>query len=1020
MAEKDIVQNMISQLGQSQEQRMAKALDIRFARVDERTTEDLLRFAKSFSTLVNFHRNSIGPPTDDWTSFFSYADESAALRSLRRGNNARTPPHLALFLAFLKLYRQPRAMINRFTGRHLDFYYRDVLRLKKKPAVADKAHLLVELKKQSRRIIISPENVFSAGKDKSGVELIYAPTSETVVNVAKVESLRSIFLDPSNPGAVHYAPVANSSDGAGGKLLEDEPKWRGFGHPALPFAEVGFAVASPVLRMQEGARTICVTLVVRNMDPARFAGAALRGAFNAFITAEKSWAALDISSVALAPNGALKFEMAVPEGEKAIVNYAPAIHGYRYTAQSPVLQLLLNPEQDAVGYDDIKNVTVQEISVTVAVRNIMALNLESDAGPLDAKKVFHPFGPRPEIGSLFSIGCAEALSKKLSKVEVTVQWKGAPLSFETHYHDYGKDVDNNYFTADISFVDAGGTTFNKSAALFTGSNASLPRTFELTPGISSDSRPPPRASHIQALSASGGGWAQQAERLVRISPVFFPFLRAVPESRPGFIQFVLHKDFLHADYRTKYVANVMKYAKSGTGEPVILNEPYTPSIQSISLAYEAHSDVVDVATPGLTQFSNLDVQFFHVAYFGQMREHAYQRSQFDFLPDKRVSLLPVYDYEGALLIGLSNLNPGDSASVLFEVAEGSADPDLSQEPIAWAVLCENYWKTLGSEGVVLDTTNQLRVSGLIRFVIPAEATTQNTILPADRLWLRGSVARNVNAVGQLIAVQANGIEVQFRDQDTAPGQLTSALEAGKITKLKNGLAPVKTVKQPYASFGGAREETDGDFYRRVAERLRHKDRCITPWDYERIVLEAFPRVHKVKCIPHARDGNWFAPGHVLLVVVPDLKNKNAIDPLQPKVDADTISRITAFVRRRAGMQVQVLAKNPSYQRIQLDFKVKFRTGYEFNHYSEQLKEKLIEFLSPWAFASNRDISFGGKIYRSVLLDFVEELPPVDYVTDFKMSSYVEGAGKIDVNEAQPETPDAILVSDSTHLVGEAD
>jgi hypothetical protein len=242
------------------------------------------------------------------------------------------------------------------------------------------------------------------------------------------------------------------------------------------------------------------------------------------------------------------------------------------------------------------------------------------------------------------------------------------------------------------------------------------------------------------------------------------------------------------------------------------------------------------------------------------------------------------------------------------------------------------------------------------------------------------------------------------------------------------LSAVKSVTQPYASFGGSLEEVDEDFHLRVSERLRHKDRCITPWDYERIVLEAFPKIHKVKCIPHAKEGSWLAPGNVMIVVVPDLKNQNAVDPLEPKVDAATISRVTTFVRERAGMFLlrpdgapfPITVKNPNYQRIQLDFKVKFRAGYEFNFYSEQLKQQLIKFLSPWAFESDRDISFGGRIYKSVLIDFVEDSSPVDYVTDFKMYSYTEGSPKVDVNEAQPETPDAILVSDYTHVVNEAD
>ena len=34
-------------------------------------------------------------------------------------------PHYGLWLVFLHLYQHPRDMLNEFTGRHLDFYYRE-------------------------------------------------------------------------------------------------------------------------------------------------------------------------------------------------------------------------------------------------------------------------------------------------------------------------------------------------------------------------------------------------------------------------------------------------------------------------------------------------------------------------------------------------------------------------------------------------------------------------------------------------------------------------------------------------------------------------------------------------------------------------------------------------------------------------------------------------------------------------------------------------------------------------------
>jgi hypothetical protein len=158
---------------------------------------------------------------------------------------------------------------------------------------------------------------------------------------------------------------------------------------------------------------------------------------------------------------------------------------------------------------------------------------------------------------------------------------------------------------------------------------------------------------------------------------------------------------------------------------------------------------------------------------------------------------------------------------------------------------------------------------------------------------------------------------------------------------------------------------------------------------------------------------------VVIVVVPDLKNKNAVDPLKPKVNSNTISRITAFLNAHAGMQVNVKVKNPGYQQVQVECKVKLHIGFEFNYYSEKLKQSLLEFLSPWAYDSGRDISFGGKIFKSVLLNFVEELEYVDYIEDFYLYSISITNGKSnDLNQVEPETPDTILVSASTHIIHE--
>jgi hypothetical protein len=161
-----------------------------------------------------------------------------------------------------------------------------------------------------------------------------------------------------------------------------------------------------------------------------------------------------------------------------------------------------------------------------------------------------------------------------------------------------------------------------------------------------------------------------------------------------------------------------------------------------------------------------------------------------------------------------------------------------------------------------------------------------------------------------------------------------------------------------------------------------------------------------------------APGHVMVVVVPDLRNRNAPDQLRPKVDADTLVRIDEFLAARTPATVSRLVKNPAYQRLRVSCLVRFHTGCEFNFHRAATAEALTRALSPWAFDGSRPLGFGGGVYASTLLNLVEELPYVDYLTDFQLLTEDESGTLVPVEHAVPRTPDAILVSDAVHDIGE--
>ena len=169
---------------------VARELAEHFVDVDERTPVDRLLLAQKFAQLVRYYRDEVAAAEGDWQSFFRY-DAQAAAR-LVADQSGQTRAHLALFIAFLKLYEFPREAVNRFTLRHLDFFYRRVLGFSARGPVADRAHVVVELRKKAPPVALLPEHMLSGGKDAMGVERLYAPVRKTILSGAEIASLRSV------------------------------------------------------------------------------------------------------------------------------------------------------------------------------------------------------------------------------------------------------------------------------------------------------------------------------------------------------------------------------------------------------------------------------------------------------------------------------------------------------------------------------------------------------------------------------------------------------------------------------------------------------------------------------------------------------------------------------------------------------------------------------------------------------------------------------------------------------------
>ncbi len=970
--------------------------------------------------------------------------------------NQEHSPYHGLLFAFLKLLQQSRENLNDFARRYFKFYYHEILRIEPKKYKPDSTILLFALKDGIDEFYLKKGSRFIGGKDELNKKLIYTSDKDLVINRATLGKILTLYFDrneliwPKCKCTNILKDEVNTTSIE--KLnLENTKKWPLFGGSKKKggeFAEIGFAVSDINLLLGEGDRQVNLDIVFTEQTFTDFKEKLntvkdeytikevfiklFPNIFNIYLTTDKGWLKIDnyiINCSFIDENlskDTIRIQFKLSVTSPAIAPYNKDIHSGGFVDGIPAIKVILNNDSYLFAYSLIQDLEVVKLTSTAKVTGLKSISLANESGEIDLSKPFQPFGPIPAINSYFIIGNFELSKKQITALELKIKWNNLPGNangLAEYFKTYNQAISQKDYKCNITFLNNGEWLPQKAGkqqvvGLFQPNGTESPHSLEKLDNLSIFTNIDTR--YFQAEQS-------------KIAQGDFKYNKF---SVGGYVKFSLTNPpfmFGHSNYAGLMSGIAMENAKKKVQKPMP-NPPFSPMAESMALGYSSQSSMNFSARKPV----NTDEQkrFYHIHPWGI--EDMSTDTQ-----EKAKKIIPGYPAQGNLYLGLNNMKPNTTVSIFFNLLDDSA-PEVEKDPpkITWNYLVSNTWKEIPGENLVSDSTSGFLTPGIIVVRIPEDINLKNTILSNEYYWLGISANERLDTVCSVVNIMAQAVQVTWENNNNSLSHLKAPLPAFSIVKAETVLPGIKTVLQPVRSFNGRPNEDFLQTHIRMGERLIHKNRAVLPRDYETLILENFPEIYKVKCIPNMTSEKRIAPGNVLITVIKNIENENIRMNFEPMVNNTTLQKIKTFISEIAPPSVKIEVRNPVYERIQVRCAVKIKDGLDAGYFLDRLNNELINYLTLWQSDSKNEPGFGKVIKCTDVLAYIQGLEYIEFVTDFSLlqithnnkikytlldtaprtyretqgsinpENYIESESKV----LKPEYPWGILISADKHAI----
>ncbi len=348
-------------------------------------------------------------------------------------------PDTALLIAFSQLMQVQQDQLNKLTQSHLNFYYRDILQQNLRPAEGDSVIVCLTLKPKAEPLLLPQGTLFNGGVNAEQQPQLFSSGQSQWFNQIKIEQVQTLQYKQkfdSNKQFINGELFSSVIKDANKVIKDPQGKlrnWSLLGDSHGKLLSQGWAVASPLLSLSGGHRTITLTMDWASDWPVS------KEEINSsqfFLSGKKKWLAVKLKSVVIT-NTSLIMTIELDANEPAIVAFEKNPDGY--SSEWPLFKWLLSEQLDLTQPPQMKS-----LNIDVKVQEFHEIELYNDAGKLSTDSAFLPFGPIPDEGSQFYLGSAEIFSKPLTELKIQLTWQQLPKDMTDYYQTYNQFIANDF------------------------------------------------------------------------------------------------------------------------------------------------------------------------------------------------------------------------------------------------------------------------------------------------------------------------------------------------------------------------------------------------------------------------------------------------------------------------------------------------------------------------------------------------------------------------------------------------